>query len=105
MSAEGPEYAYSKGRRAHRIALLIVAAILIGIVSHYAGVGRGIRYAGTLLFPGAGIWFADELAEHVTTTSSGGWFDARSAPLVLRIAGWFCLACFAFLLFLQLRSR
>ena len=103
MSTEGPEYAYSKGRRAHRIALLIVAAVLVGIVSYYSSIGQGIRYVASLLLPGVGIWFADELAEHVTTTSSGGWFDARKAPLVLRIACWFCLVCFAFVLFLQIR--
>jgi hypothetical protein len=104
VSTTGPEYAYSKGRRAHRIAVLIVTAALVGIVIHQAGVGSGIRYAATLLFPGVGIWFADELAEHASTTSSG-WFDARNAPLVLRIACWFCLAGFAFLLFMQLRNR
>jgi hypothetical protein len=104
MSATGPEYAHSKGRRAHRIALLIVATVLVGIVIYLSGVGQGIRYAATLLFPAAGIWFADEVAEQVSTTSSG-WFDARSAPLVLRIACWLCLAAFAFLLFMQIRNR
>lgn len=99
MSPDEPEYAYSKGRRAHRIVALFAAAVLIGIVTHYAGVGRGIRYAGSLVFPIAGIWFADELAEHVSNTSSG-WINASNAPLVLRVACWFCLACFAFVLFL-----
>lgn len=99
MNPNGPEYAYTKGRRAHRSAVLIVAAMLVAIVIHDAGVGFGIRYAARLLFPGAGIWFADELAEHVSASSSG-WFDARNAPRVIRTVCWFCFAMSAILLIL-----
>ncbi len=96
MNDPEPPYAYSKGRRAHRTAAVVMVAVLTALFMATSGIGSGIRASAYLVFPLAGIWFADELAEYVSE-GSGGWLTPVSAPVALRIACWFGFAVFAWM--------
>jgi hypothetical protein len=94
MDFEEADYFVLKNRRIHRIASLVFA-LLIAAAFLACPNGAAPKSAATLVFPLAGIWFGDELADHVEGT--GGWLSSRQTALVFRWAGWFALGAFAFL--------
>jgi hypothetical protein len=94
MDFEEADYFVLKNRRIHRIASLVFA-LLIAAAFLACPDARGPKSAATLIFPLAGIWFGDELADHVE--GFGGWLGSRQTALVFRWAGWFTLGAFAFL--------
>jgi hypothetical protein len=93
---EGAEYRISLGDRIHRAAIVIAAFLITALFIQSVGLGRGIRSSAIILWPAVAIWFADDLAGHVSQ-GSGGWISPIQAPKILRWAAWFSVGCLFFL--------
>jgi len=94
MDFEDADYFVLKNRRIHRGAS-VVFALLIAAAFLFCPNGSAPKSVGSLIFPLASIWFADELSDH--TGDSSGWLGSRLRAVAFRWAGWFGLAAFAFL--------
>lgn len=98
------EYRVSVGDRIHRAAVIVAATSITALFIYSLGFGRGIKGSALVLWPTIAIWFADDLAFHVSQGSSG-WINPIQAPKILRWTAWFSISCLLFLGWASLTNR
>jgi hypothetical protein len=101
---DGAEYRQSLGDRVHRAAVVIASLLVTALFIYSVGIGQGLRTGAIVIWPAVAIWFADDLADHVSQ-GSGGWITPIQAPNILRWAAWFSIGCMFFLAYSSLSNR
>jgi hypothetical protein len=98
------EYRVTSADKIHRLAAFFsVIGVIVFFINGFDSL-RGLRAGATVIFPFTAIWFADDLAHHVSK-GSGGWISPIRAPSVLRWAAWFCMGSLFFFAWSSLKGH